>query len=113
MNIEYIENIISQLGTTKADIAKKMEMSKQSLNALLKSDNPTLQKIKALSNALDVPVSTLLDDEVAAHQDNELCAFVRFRSSGKDVHLYADTWEQFWRIVDEIASSHPRPRKQP
>lgn len=105
MNIKYIEDRITELGTTKAAIAEDMKMSKQSFNALLKSDNPTLQKIRALAAVLGVSISQLLG-ETCCIQDtsNDFAAFVRFGGE----HLTADTLEEFWRLVDKIETTHPR-----
>ena len=107
-----LDKILKTKNITKAAFAEKMGIAPQNVNVLFK--NPTEQRIRETANVLGVPVSALLGEEVAAHQDDEVCAFVRFRASNNDVvHLHADTWAEFWAIVDEIASSHPRPRKQP
>ena len=108
MNIEIIENILKAKKLSKVDLAARLDMSKQNLNALLKSDNPTLQKVLALASALGVSVSYLLgeDKEVKAHQDNggDFAAFVR----AGGVHRTADNWGEFWALVDELGALHPR-----
>lgn len=106
MDIEAIENILKEKQLTKVELAARLGMSKQNLNALLKSDNPTLQKVLALADALGVSVSYLLGDKVgespAASPD--MCAFVRCDG----VHRTADNWAEFWSLVDELGTLHPR-----
>lgn len=110
-----IKELIKEKGLTQKEFASTLGMSPVGLNQLIngKPSYPTLEKF---AHALNVPLWQLFasPDEVQGKQGDEVCAFVRFRASNNDVvHLHADTWAEFWAIVDEIASSHPRPRKQP
>ena len=80
-----------------------MGMSKQSFNAFLKSDNPTLQKLRALSIVLGVTITSLIDEESEEDikkRSQEIVAFVRF----KGIHYTADTLEEFNTIVEEVRS---------
>lgn len=107
MNIELIEDILKKKHLSKVELATRLGMSKQNLNALLKSDNPTLQKVLALASALGVSVSYLLGDDVAdapSTSANEVCAFVRCDG----VHRTADNWAEWWSLVDELGALHPR-----
>lgn len=106
-----IDDILQAQGVSKAELARRMRTTRQNITTLLR--NPSASKCSEIAEALNVPVWQLFaspDEVQAAHQDNnELCAFVR----ADNVHHFADSWEQWWAMVDEIASSHPRPRKQP
>lgn len=78
-----------------------MGMSKQSFNAFLKSDNPTLQKLRALSIVLGVTITSLIDEESEEDikkRSQEIVAFVRY----KGIHYTADTLEEFLKQVEEI-----------
>ena len=99
MNIKFIEDKITELGTTKAAIAEDMNMSKQSFNALLKSDNPTLQKIRALAAALGVSVSELLGEPCSTQDTgSDFCAFVRCHGRNYTPETLAD----LRRLVDDL-----------
>lgn len=103
MNIQLIEDKITEKGLNKATIAKEMGMSKQSFNAFLKSDNPTLQKLRALSIVLGVTITSLIDEESEEDikkRSQEIVAFIRY----KGIHYTADTLEEFEKIAEEIKS---------
>lgn len=103
MNIQLIEDKIKEKGLNKATIAKEMGMSKQSFNAFLKSDNPTLQKLRALSTVLGVTITSLIDEESEEDikkRSQEIVAFIRFNG----IHYTADTLEEFNNIIEEIKS---------
>lgn len=53
-----IDNILREKGLTKTDIAKRIGLSRESLYRIL-SGNPTLDNIKKLADALEVPISEL------------------------------------------------------
>jgi transcriptional regulator with XRE-family HTH domain len=101
MNIQLIEDKITGKGLNKATIAKEMGMSKQSFNAFLKSDNPTLQKLRALSNVLGVTITSLIDEdseEDIKKRSQEIVAFIRY----KGIHYTADSLDEFFKQVEEI-----------
>lgn len=99
MDIQLIEDKITQKGSNKAAVAKEMGMSKQSFNAFLKSDNPTLQKLRQLSAVLGVTVAELIDESVNTQKNNnDFVAFVRF----KGVNYTADNIEEFDTIVQKV-----------
>lgn len=101
MDIQLIEDKITQKGSNKAAVAKEMGMSKQSFNAFLKSDNPTLQKLRQLSAVLSLTVAELIGESNTPQETNtEFAAFVRF----KGIHYTADSLEEFNTIVEEIRS---------
>lgn len=101
MDIQLIEDKINQKGSNKAAVAKEMGMSKQSFNAFLKSDNPTLQKLQQLSAVLSLTVAELIGETNTPRNTNsDFAAFVRF----KGIHYTADTLEEFNIIVEEIKS---------
>lgn len=56
----YIDNILKSKEITKTDLAKRMELSRESLYRIL-SVNPTLDNITKLANALEIPISELFD----------------------------------------------------
>lgn len=108
-------HIKEHLSMSSKDLALKIGVTEVTASNIVNNKTtPSVATLYKIANALGVSVSALLGEDVAAHQDdNEVCAFVRFRASGGAVHLHADTWTQFWAMVDEIADTHPRPRKQP
>lgn len=53
-----IDTILKEKKLTKTDIARRMELSRESLYRIL-SGNPTLDNIVKLANALEIPISEL------------------------------------------------------
>ena len=105
MDIQLIEDKITQKGSNKAAVAKEMGMSKQSFNAFLKSDNPTLQKLRQLSAVLGVTVAELIDESVNTQKNNnDFVAFVRF----KGINYTADNIEEFDTIVQKVKNTNER-----
>ena len=56
-----IDSILRDKGLSKTDVAKRMNLSRESLYRIL-SGNPTLDNVNKLANALGVPVSDLFDE---------------------------------------------------
>lgn len=111
-----LKEILQERNITNVALADMLHITKQAAGKIVNATSINTATAERIAHALNVPVWQLFasPDEVAAHHNNELCAFVRYRASNnKIIHLYADTWEQFCEIVDEIASTHPRPRNQP
>lgn len=63
LNKSKVEKEIEELGLTKKDVAKKMEMSEQSFSRMIseKTDNPRLDNVLELSKILNVSLDYLLD----------------------------------------------------
>lgn len=63
LNKSKVEKEIEELGLTKKDVAKKMEMSEQSFSRMIseKTDNPRLDNVLELSKILNVSIDYLLD----------------------------------------------------
>lgn len=62
MNItETVKQICRLKGLTLAELAEKIEVSASSLSQIMKG-NPTLSKLTAIADALNVPVSEILSD---------------------------------------------------
>ena len=55
-----IDGILKEKGLSKTDVAKRMELSRESLYRIL-SGNPTLDNLNKLANALEVPISELFN----------------------------------------------------
>lgn len=55
-----IEKILKEKNLTKKDVAKRMNLSRESLYRIL-SKNPTLDNLTKLAAALDVPISELFE----------------------------------------------------
>lgn len=112
-----LKEILQERNITNVALADMLHITKQAAGKIVNATSINTATAERIAHALNVPVWQLFasPDEVAAHQadNNELCAFLRYRASNKTIHLYADKWEQFWEIVDELSSTHPRPRKQP
>ena len=56
-----MDSILRDKGLSKTDVAKRMNLSRESLYRIL-SGNPTLDNVNKLANALGVPVSDLFDE---------------------------------------------------
>lgn len=56
-----IDTILKEQRLTKTDVAKRMNLSRESLYRIL-SGNPTEENIRKLADALGVPVSRLFND---------------------------------------------------
>ena len=61
---DKIDEYRSKTGATKTWIAKKLGVSKQTLNTIIKSQNPTVATIIKLSVVLDCDISELFDMEI-------------------------------------------------
>lgn len=57
---EYINNT----GSTKTWIAKQIGVAKQTLNTIMKSQNPTIETMVKLSVLFDCDISELYDTEI-------------------------------------------------
>jgi transcriptional regulator with XRE-family HTH domain len=55
-----IDSILKEKGLSKTDIAKRMDLSRESLYRIL-SGNPTLDNLNKLANALEIPLSELFE----------------------------------------------------
>lgn len=101
-----IEDVLKEKGVKKAELARRLGVQRQNITTLLV--NPSAKKIEDIAAALGVPIWQLFaaPEDVATPTDNgsDFAAFIRFDG----VHLTADTWAEFWRIVDELESTHPR-----
>lgn len=104
--LKKIESLLKDKGLKKAEVAAALGIQRQNFNVSFK--NPTVQRLEEMAAALGVPIWQLFvaPEEVAAPTDNgsDFAAFVRFDG----VHLTADNWAEFWRLVDELESTHPR-----
>ncbi|MDD3229581.1 MAG: helix-turn-helix domain-containing protein [Oscillospiraceae bacterium] len=80
----YIDNILKAKGMTKTDIAKRMDLSRESLYRIL-SGNPTLDNVIKLANALEIPVS-----ELFANDKSNISGFIKVGSELKEVNSISD-----------------------
>ena len=106
-----LKEILQERNITNVALADMLHITKQAAGKLVNASSINTATAERIAQALNVPLWQLFasPEEVQESKSDEVCAFVRF----DDVHLYADTWAEFWAMIDEIASSHPRPRKQP
>ena len=104
-----LKDILNERNITLKEFAAMLKITYTALYYQL--DKPSYSTLVKWASVLNVPLWQLFasPEELQESKSDEVCAFVRF----DDVHLYADTWAEFWAMIDEIASSHPRPRKQP
>lgn len=73
-------------------------------NIVNNKTTPSVGTLYKIAAALGVSVSALLGEDAPTDSGSDFAAFVRFDG----VHLTADTWAEFWRIVEELESTHPR-----
>lgn len=103
-----IKEIMTSKGFTNVSLGERMGISKQAVGQMLKAESLTTASLEKIASALDVPMWQLFasPEEVAPTNDEntDFAAFIRYDG----IHLTADTWEEFWRIVDELGSTHPR-----
>jgi len=66
---EKINEFQKKYGSSRAFIADKIGISKQSLNALEKSDNPTIQSLEKIAYVLECKVEDLYDSFIERDLD--------------------------------------------
>lgn len=104
-----IKEIMASKGFTNVSLGEKMGVSKQAVGQMLKAESLTTASLEKIAVALDVPIWQLFasPEEVSAHQQDTSSDFAAYiRCDG--VHLTADTLEEFWHLVDELKTTHPR-----
>ena len=80
----YIDNILKEKGLTKTYIAKRMDLSRESLYRIL-SGNPTLDNIVKLANALGISVSDLfLNDK------SNVSGFIKIGAELREINSIQD-----------------------
>lgn len=63
----YIDDILKEKGMTKTDLTKKMRFQSRTALYNILQGNPTEENIRRLADALDVPASRLLGEEVRGY----------------------------------------------
>jgi DNA-binding XRE family transcriptional regulator len=58
-----LERILEEKGMKKADLARIVGVTPQSLNSWMAKDNPKMDTLQRIATALSVPVSALMEDE--------------------------------------------------
>lgn len=61
---EKIDEYISNYGSSKSWLAKQIGISRQSLNTIIKSQNPTIETLEKLSVILNCDIKELYDKEI-------------------------------------------------
>ena len=95
-------------GFTNVSLGERMGVSKQAIGQMLKAESLTTASLEKIASALDVPIWQLFasPEEVNIPQEinSDFAAFIRCDG----VHYTADSFEEFWTIVEELSSTHPR-----
>lgn len=101
-----IKEILNERNISLKEFAKMLGISYTAL--YLQINKPSFPTLEKWSSVLGVPMWQLFASpaEVNTPQENnsDFAAFVRFDG----VHLTADNWQDFWAMVDELSSTHPR-----
>ena len=66
-----IDDLLKEKGLTKTDVAKRMNLSRESLYRIL-SGNPTLENIQKLADSIEVPITDLFEQPAT---DTVSCPF--------------------------------------
>lgn len=74
---EKIDEYITKYGSSKSWLAKQIGISRQSLNTIIKSQNPTIETLEKLSVILNCDIKELYDKEVK--QDGMIIKIQRFK----------------------------------
>lgn len=88
----YIDTILKEKGITKTDVAKRMDLSRESLYRIL-SGNPTLDNIVKLSEALGITVSELF----LANKSN-ISGFIKVGTDVREINSISD----IEKLLEEI-----------
>ena len=56
----YVDDLLKEKGLTKTDVAKRMNLSRESLYRII-SGNPTLENIQKLADAIGVTITDLFE----------------------------------------------------
>lgn len=72
-----IDEYIKKYGSSKSWIAKQIGISRQSLNTIIKSQNPTIETLEKLSVILNCSIEELYDKEIK--QDGMIIEIHRFK----------------------------------
>lgn len=70
---ERIKDICKHQGTTLRALAELVGTSENSLNNTLSKGNPTLDTMRKIATALNVPISSLIDDPLDKKHDAATC----------------------------------------
>jgi DNA-binding XRE family transcriptional regulator len=74
---EKLEEYQKQYGSSKTFIAKKLGVSKQTLNTICQSENPTIQTIAKMAVALNCPMEDLY--EVEMYEDGMVVSIEKYK----------------------------------
>lgn len=72
---EKIDEYVQKYGSSKSWIAKQINVSRQTLNTIINSQNPTIETIVKLSVVLDCDYAELFDTEIV--QDGMIIKITR------------------------------------
>lgn len=102
-----IKEILNERHISLKEFAAMLNISYTAL--YLQINKPSYPTLEKWANVLNVPIWQLFasPEEVSAHQQDTSSDFAAYiRCDG--VHLTADTLEEFWHLVDELKTTHPR-----
>lgn len=102
-----IKEILNERHISLKEFAAMLNISYTAL--YLQINKPSYPTLEKWANVLNVPMWQLFasPEEVSAHSQDTSSDFAAYiRCDG--VHLTADTLEDFWHLVDELSSTHPR-----
>lgn len=87
-----IDTILKEKGLTKTDVAKRMDLSRESLYRIL-SGNPTLDNIVKLSEALGITVS-----ELFLVNKSNISGFIKIGTDVREINSISD----IEKLLEEI-----------
>lgn len=74
---EKIDEYIANYGSSKSWLAKQVGISRQSLNTIIKSQNPTIETLEKLAVLLNCDTNELYDKEIK--RDGMIIKIQRFK----------------------------------
>lgn len=89
-----IKDVIKAKGFSMVEVAKEMGITRETLYANI-ANNPTYRTMRKVADVIGCDIKDFFEDESPS---NDFAAFVRC----KGIHFYADTFDEFNRIVEEV-----------
>lgn len=92
-----IDKILEEKGMSVAELGRLINVSRSSIHNTITKDNPTIDTLERIAEALKVPITDLFN---ISSENNDLTALVDHRG-----RLYkASNIEELQKIIEEIKS---------
>ena len=97
-------HIKEYLSMSSKEFAASIGVTEQTASNLINNKTtPSIMTLYKIAEVLGVPVTKILGED-GQKERSDFDDFVRY----KGIHYTADSFEEFWTIVEELSSTHPR-----